>query len=485
MVESRRKFLTDVIYSFLPLVLGKLRAVALIPFITKSFGSVGYGIWVQYSVTLVLLSTLASLGLDNSLNRYLGTATPARVREDFYSVLTLSIGTAGAIGAILLATNDVLVPVIFPVPEGDTLLVLLVLALAFNIHFRQTVQLLRSQRHIKEMNLWHATRILGEVGCLLIGIYLTVTLVTVISWIVGLYIVISVLLAVHVAFQIGVVRPSFRNLRQHLLFGVPLLFSALAYWIVNTSDRYIITYYVGVGPVGEYAVVYALAAIVGLLSNPIVNILFPDISVLQDEGSTDELQTRLEYVVRTYLLFGIPAVVGLTLLAVPTIRLLSTDEIARNAELMPFLTVALLLYGLFNILVQVIMSYGHSVRAGLIWGGIAVENLLLNFALVPSMGTAGAAIATLISFFTATGIVVWYLVDELKRLQIDLVRIILASSLMGGIVWAGRRAIVNIGVVKLGMLVGGGLLSYVVLAYWFGLISREDIRSVRLSIGDL
>lgn len=484
MVESRRSFVDDVLYSFLPFVASKLRAIVLIPIITKSFGSVGYGLWIQYSVTLVLISMVASLGLHNSMNRWLPAASDEQVREDYYSVLAVSIVATTVVSTVLVALRDPIARVVFDTPDGAIFPVLLAVALLFNIYFRQTVQFLRSQRRIRSMNLWRGSRIVGEIGCILIGTTFFSTFASVVWLIVGLYALFTAVLAAKTISEVGFVVPRFTNLSRYLSFGLPLLFSSVAYWVVNTSDRYLISYFLGIGAVGSYSVVYSIAALVGVASNPIVNVLFPDLSALVEEGSSREFRLRLERVLRYYLVFTLPAAVGASLLATPLIGLISTSDIARAAWLMPYLAGALLLYGLFNILIQVLKSYDRAVRAGVLWGGIAVLNVVLNVALLPVYGISGAAIATLLSFLAGSVVVTAMLYEEVVRLRLDLGRIVAATALMAAVVWTLERSTDGGGIVVLTGLVAAGAVTYFGVSYYLGTVSREEFRTVRSVLAD-
>ncbi|TKX86568.1 hypothetical protein EXE43_07730 [Halorubrum sp. SS5] len=479
MVESRQKFLTDILYSFLPFTISKLRGILVIPILTKLLGPGSYGVWVQYSITLILLTKIAGLGLQNSMNRYLTQATDNQIKEDYYTVLAVSFSVAIIFSIIIVAFRKTIANALFPTSNGELILFLLAVTVITNIYFVQTLNLLRSQRKIKDMNLWRSVRILGEIGCLLIGGLVLKSILNVLVGIVLLYISISLLLSVRILAEIGFSIPQFQNVRSYLNFGLPLLFSTLAYWIVNTSDRYIITYFLSLEAVGAYSVIYSLATVVGMVSHPVVNVLFPDLSALHEDGATEEFLARFGDVVRYFLLFAVPAVIGLIVLREPTVRFLSTAEISGDADLMILLAPALAAYGLFNIFVQILKTHEKATYVGLLWVTVAVSNISLNLALVPTSGVLGAAIATLLAFSFGVVVAGWTLREELLQVRLNLPKLMFSTAIMGGTVWVLKQQFSLVGGFRLFGLVGTGLVVFVALTYVLGLVSKDELRTLR------
>ena len=58
--------------------------------------------------------------------------------------------------------------------------------------------------------------------------------------------------------QIGFAIPKFRHVRQYLAFGLPLFPGTLSSWVVNSSDRYLIAFFLGAAAVGYYSPGYTV-----------------------------------------------------------------------------------------------------------------------------------------------------------------------------------------------------------------------------------
>lgn len=63
-------------------------------------------------------------------------------------------------------------------------------------------------------------------------------------------IILLLLMTFFIYSEIGFVVPKFKNLRKFLSFGTPTVPGNLSYWIVDSSDRYVIALFLGVIFVG-------------------------------------------------------------------------------------------------------------------------------------------------------------------------------------------------------------------------------------------
>ena len=82
------KFAADTFVIALAHLLIALSSIILLPVFTKILGPYEYGLWVQISVTIVLVYSLVELGLPFSMNRFLAAEKRIEeIREGFYSIL--------------------------------------------------------------------------------------------------------------------------------------------------------------------------------------------------------------------------------------------------------------------------------------------------------------------------------------------------------------------------------------------------------------
>ena len=88
-----------------------------------------------------------------------------------------------------------------------------------------------------------------------------------------------------------------RLLQESLHFSLPLIPNALSWWFVNLANRYIITYYLGVGANGVFAVATKIPAILNVCSSiftlMLQDIAFTDQKIKKDDAYYDLLFKKL------------------------------------------------------------------------------------------------------------------------------------------------------------------------------------------------
>jgi O-antigen/teichoic acid export membrane protein len=138
-----------------------------------------------------------------------------------------------------------------------------------------------------------------------------------------------------------------------------------------------------------------------------------------------------------FLLIAIPAVFGLSALAKPMLKILTTQEFISGSIVIPFIALSGLLAGVF----QIVINITHLVKKTrfnlYIHIFAALLNVVFNFLLIPLLGIVGAAIATLISY---TSMVIICIYVSFKHIEFNLnfsfvLKCIISSSFMFGIIF--------------------------------------------------
>lgn len=476
---SRKKFAIDILYSAIPTLVTQIRTFIFIPIITAYFGARGFGIWSQFSISLSIIFIFGGLRLSTAFNRFLPSASDNQVREDYYSSIILTVLTSTIISAFLYLYREQFSSIIFGDSEFAGIVILLAVVSVFNIYFKQTLSLLRSQRRILIISLFKSVRSIGEIAFMVSALYLFGTIYMMILSIVIFHVTLTIIITIIIIRRIGVALPKFKNIKKYLRFSLPLIFPAISYWGINSSDRYIITYFLDINAVGAYAVMYGLAAVISLPVSAISTVLYPDLSNLNDMDELKEYWTRIQYTIRYYIIFGFPAVVGLSVLGEPILRVLTTTEIAQRAGTMIWLTLAMITFGLLNILIQILKSKEDTIALGAMWGISAIFNAILNLILIPIFGITGAAVATLLSFAGGVGYIVREYPKSMKVSQWFLGKITFISLLMGTVVWVAKIIISPDSLIKTIFLVGLGVVLYSVLVIVIGVIGEREQRLFR------
>lgn len=198
--------------------------------------------------------------------------------------------------------------------------------------------------------------------------------------------------------QIGFAFPSFSMLGEYLRFGAPLTPNILIHWITQSSDKYILGLFLGLNAVGVYSAAYAIGGLIYLFVSPIQFILFPELARMYDENQLDDVRLYMSHSIKYFLLIGIPAASGLSVLAKPLLEILTTPAFVNASLVIPFVAVGALFEGVYSIVINVTHLVKKTKYNFYIQLIAAVTNLGLNLLLIPIMGILGAAIATSISY---------------------------------------------------------------------------------------
>jgi O-antigen/teichoic acid export membrane protein len=129
--------------------------------------------------------------------------------------------------------------------------------------------------------------------------------------------------------QIGIKLPNFTEIKPYLAFGLPMLPSYLFTWIINSSDRYVIEYFMDFASVGVYSASYSIGGIILMFMGPISMVLYPTMLKLWEEDKIEEVKTHLQYSLKYYLMLAIPATFGLSVLAKPLLVSLTQKLLGR------------------------------------------------------------------------------------------------------------------------------------------------------------
>jgi O-antigen/teichoic acid export membrane protein len=183
-------------------------------------------------------------------------------------------------------------------------------------------------------------------------------------------------------------RTLFREMNR---FGLPLVPSQLALWALAFSDRFFIAKFKGQTEVGHYSVGVRIAS-AALLLLAAFRLAWPAFAYSIDDE--DEAKRTYGFVL-TYLLFVFSwLALTLGLLAPWLVRLLTgRPEFHEGSRVVPLTAFAVTALGGY---IVVSIGIGRARKTQFNWvvtGVAAAIDIALNFALVPSFGMIGAAIA--------------------------------------------------------------------------------------------
>ena len=408
-----------------------LERLIFLPLITKRLGAISYGIWAQFGITLGLATTFCMLGLPGALVRFLAAEKERKeIQEGVYSVLAIIF----AIGLFIALPFTIFSPNIANFFQSDTILVRI---LGFTILFEclnlVLFSILKAFQQMEKYAFFMISEVIAEVSLISLAIFSGYGINEATTLFLAIRIGLFLILFFIILRQIGIKAPKFLPIRKYLSFGLPQVGSSAAYWVVTSSDRYLIGLFLGTLFVGYYSPSYSIGNFINFYLYPFAVMLPPVLAKLFDEKEIDKVKTYLKYCLKYFLLIAVPSVFGLSFLSKQFLLILSTQEIAENAfYVTPFIALSILLYGISSIYSEILSLVKKTKTVAYIWFTAAILNLIFNIIFIPHFGILSAAIDTLVSYSFAF-FLTWYFSFKELRFEIDwkfIIKSILASILM-------------------------------------------------------
>lgn len=184
--------------------------------------------------------------------------------------------------------------------------------------------------------------------------------------------------------------------RQMLRYCIPLIPTAVFWWIMGVSDRYMVKWFLGSDANGIYAVAYKIPTILTILAT-----VFMDAWQLSAIAESDgDRQAHLRFYGRIWDAFASAVFLcagGIIALSPLLIRLLAEETYYSAWQYIPVLTLSMAAAAFSNFMGSVYVVTKQSKAT--FWTSLvgAGSNIVLNLWLIPQIGLQGAAAATFLS----------------------------------------------------------------------------------------
>ena len=185
--------------------------------------------------------------------------------------------------------------------------------------------------------------------------------------------------------------------RRMLAYSVPLIPTAIFWWITGVSDRYMISGFLGSAANGIYSVSSKLPTMLTVLSTVFMDAW--QLSAVTESGCDANEHRRFYSHIWSLFQAGVIICAALMIaLSKLGIMLLADEEYFSAWQYIPALTLAMVCSAFSSFMGSVYTVTGESRQAFKTAMAGAVLNIALNLALIPSpLGVQGAAVATFVS----------------------------------------------------------------------------------------
>ena len=386
----------------------RLLALLLLPLLTRAIGAADYGAWTQTLVGAGLLLPLVLFAFPTTIVR--SFAAGERAQERLPGFVRL-----GAIAlALLVATAGLLWLARVPVARwiwGDEARAVLMPALA---------AVLAGDAALEFANAW--LRAAGRIGWIATALVLRSALRYAVIWVLvapggvpladwlpvyagvqaalGLVLLGLALLVLRRAASSappgGPVAPA-EPLSSLLRFSAPLVALALFAALNASFDRFLLVRGLGLDAVAVYAAAVSLCAVPAALHGVLGFTLFPVLARAWHAGRYGEARRLTRRTLALFTAAALPTAAAIALAGPWLLPWLATADYRPPWPVFAGQALAVLLFGLYQILLYTLLLDGRSGRVLCMAIGAAALNAGLNLMLIPALGMNGAALAAALS----------------------------------------------------------------------------------------
>lgn len=436
---------------------------------TRLLSPEAYGQYALIIASTGLVHVVFFQWLDLGLLRFL----PAHRGQREVILSTIMAGAVGLIALTGLAGMLALLFIADPVLRG--LVALGIVLLWVGAFFNLNLELARSELSLKRYGLLALTRAVVAVS---LGAGLAYQGFGAFSLLFGSLAGIIFALLWHARHEWAAVKLRFVDItlfRQLARYGLPLAATFALGFVISTSDRFFLAWFLGDHATGLYAVSYDLTqhtlgmlmAIINLAAYPLA------VRALEQHGKRGANQQLAENAI-VLVAIALPSAAGLALLA-PNVAGVFLGPSFREvaAALIPWIALAAFLAGIKAFYFDLSFQLGKYTM-GQVWVVLmaAIVNVGLNLWWIPVLGIMGAAYATVVAYGVGLGLS-WAFGRRVFDLPLpvkDLTKMVLATAGMavvlmplvplrgvwalavqvicGALVFGGLSLLLNVGAVR-------------------------------------
>lgn len=266
---------------------------------------------------------------------------------------------------------------------------------------------------------------------------------------------------------------------QLIRYGLPLSVTYVSTMMLDVSDRFIISWWLGLPAVAGYAAAYDLAQqTIGALLNILMLVAYPQVTAAWETNGAIAARRAMIPLTQAMIL-GIPLLAGIFIGGAEEMANVVFGESIRDeaARIIPWIAIAITTSCFKSYVLDIAFQLTKATNTVLkITVFMAVINVILNIVLLPYFGVVGAAVATVIAF-SIGAVLSWW---NGRKLNIYSARLIdgIKMAIVLFIVAISMRFIPELSLNNISKAIftlAIGFISYVIAIY---LTDLGDIRSL-------
>lgn len=465
-----------------------IAGIVTMPIVIKSIGTSTYGIFTLIVSSVTMILGLSSLGVNVVSRRYLPSARNNKQRAGlFYPQFYFQLFVLFTIFLFFLVFQE---QYKLYMMRNDFFLpnYILIIYLFLYFLYSQSLDYLRYTSRIFFMNV--ANIFFAYSFLFFLVIYSTYAnnfgltdLFTIKIFSYSL-IVLPVIFLIFKELSVKFIFFKIYEIYKHIKLGLPIILNFLVDFIISTSDRFVLAFFMGTTTVGYYVPAYVLGSIILLIPKSFGVVVPQLMSKNIDKGNVCKSKQILFESVKFFMVLSIPFVFGIHLISKEALILLTNEEIAIHSQnVVIIVALASVFYGF-----SIFMSIANMVelktlvifKANSI---AAIINIFLNVVFLYFIQSIFVpAITTLVSYLFSS-IYFFIFLDKKwydKRYFLLLLRLMIISLGMYIItenisIMLGNYSILSMLIIKVVL----SITIYIVFLLIFKIYSIEQILSIR------
>lgn len=459
--------------------------ITLTVYLARTLGTNSYGL-LSLALSVLSFAVLgATLGFPQSAARYVAEfrqTDRTKIRPVLRTAFLFIIGSTALICVVLIAFG----PLLEDILNADGLRTLLIVGIFYTVFHSISKYPRRIFQSFSDIRLASVITVIIGVGNLVCIVPLVYFGLDAFGALVG-YTITSLVVTVFGLWKLYTKYycelPSEQSFDQKIavdIFRYNLSLSATsgARAIEKKADILMIGFFLSPVAVAAYTVSKQITTVLSAPAEALGFTLSPMYSEEKISGNSEQAAVLYREALSRVILLYLPGIVGLIIVAEPTIRYIFGSKYLSTVPALRVLAVVGILEAIGNITASGLDYLGRAKRRAQLKLAAVLLNVGLNVVLITNYGITGAAIGTVLAYsiyiFGTVGIM-QYEIDFLNRILIrKFVKISLVSALMGMVVFYFEAMIT--GVLSLLLVVLLGIICWGISSASLGLISREDIR---------
>jgi O-antigen/teichoic acid export membrane protein len=371
-----------------------------LPILTKELGANLYGVWSLINVAIYLLSPFALLSLSSAIIRFLAAEKDkGKIREDFFSTYFIVCFAGIILSLLLFFLSNFLAYSVLKDANFSSYIRLAAVLIFLNATYQLLINFFRIKKRIGLFTTLSLAFNFSQIGMIILLLKLGYDLTGAITALIIVGVLFHLIMLGIILKQIGFKFPKFSNMKSYLKWSIPLTPSDAIFWVIDTSDRYVVAFFVGVTAAGIYNSAYAIGIYAAFALTPLGTVMFPNVAKTYAEGNREMTGHYLSYSIKYLMMITIPAAFGLSILAKPLLTLITTPEFVSGSVVVPFIAAGAIFRCVYQIHVTVLNLAGKNGLVLILLGLAAGLNVVLNVILIPHLGILGAGLGTLVAYF--------------------------------------------------------------------------------------